>query len=186
MNRLLIEAVLVIALIASGYLYFTKTVPAAKPTEFSAPANVAPEVRRAETVLVTPTKPIKVYAAGVKAKLKLPPEVEADKNKSVIAASRVSSSDNPQTVTTVLDTETGESKTYVKEEPLPWLAVDTHGEAGIYYGLKNGKQAVRLELRQNLLQVKAVRLQAVGSLDQYTTGTISPDNFVGLGLAYRW
>lgn len=179
---------LLIVLLAAGvvYLYLNPQAPTAAPQAVAVPAAIAPQLRGETKISITPTVPIKVYAPTVKAKLKLPDSVIADTNQSVITASRVRSSDRPQTVTTVFDAATGESKAYVKEEPLPWLAWDTHGEAGMYVGLKNGQSAVRLEVKQGLVQVKAVHFGAIASLDQPLTGPLKADYFVGVGAWYRW
>lgn len=177
-----------ITLLGAGgvYLYLHREPPTAAPTAPAVPAAVAPEVKKAQRVSVTLPVPVKAYAPGIKGTLKLPDSIVADQNQHVIAAARVRSSDRPQTVTTVLDAATGESRAYVKEEALPWLALDPHGEAGIYAGLKNGERTARLEVRQGLVQIKAVHLGAIASLDQPLSGQIKSDHFVGVGAWYRW
>ncbi len=156
------------------------------PSAEAVPATIAPEVK-SDPKISTPIRgaTVKTFTDGSKVKLRLPADVLANDNVHVIQASRVRADDHPQTVTTVLNTETGESQTYVKEEPLPWTALDPHGEAGIYYGIKNGERAVRAEVRQGLVQIKAVHVQAIASIDQ-ATGPVSADYFAGVGAVYRW
>lgn len=149
------------------------------------PATPAPEIKR-ETPVIVPIKSIQAYAPKSKAKLKLPELVVENPDYHLVAASRVKSSDHPTTVSTVVNSETGKVETYVKEEPLPWLAFDPHGEAGIYVGVKNGQQAARLEVRQGIVQIKAVHLGAIASIDQPLSGPIKADYFAGVGAWYRW
>ena len=150
------------------------------------PAAAAAEVKDVPMVGITPAAPVKVYAPAAKEKLKLPKEVQDDKSKYVLAASRVAPDDHPHTITTVIDQQTGESQTYDTREPLPWLAVDMHGEAGLLYGVKNGYPAVRFEARQNLLDVKAVKIGIEATADQPTTGPLRADYFIGVGAWYQW
>lgn len=127
---------------------------------------------------------VKTYPPEAKQKLRLPDAVQADKNERVIAASRVAADDHPQTVATTIDTRTGATETYVVRDSLPLLAFDTAGDAGIYFGYRNGVKALRLEGRQSLLAIKGVRFGAIGSLDQPVGG--QPATFVGVGAWARW
>jgi len=126
---------------------------------------------------------VEVYAASAKKKLKLPAKVVNDSKKQVIAANTVEPSDNEQTVTTVIDTDTGKSETYVKAEPLPWLSSSKHGSIGAYYGFKGGDQTARVQATQDLFQVKAVHVGAIVSVDRSASGS---DAFVGVGASYKW
>ncbi len=83
-------------------------------------------------------------------------------------------------MTTVLDASTGKFETYDRAEPLPWLAVSTKSQVGMYYGLKRGEHVIRLEGQQELLQIKAVRVGAVATLDS------DGETFVGVGAWARW
>lgn len=172
--------------VAIFLLYQNRPAPTAGPNETAVVAQVAPQLKLAPTIEVVTKKPIKGYAAPIKSKLRLPDEVIADQNQTVIAASRVRATDRPQTVTTVLDSETGETKTYVKQEPLPWLAFNTRGDLGIYGGIKNGQPTARLQVRQELLQVKAVHIGGIASFDQPLSGPVRADYFVGVGIWGSW
>jgi hypothetical protein len=130
---------------------------------------------------------IETYSSEAKGKLKLPDIIVEDEAKQVISTARVEASDNPHSVTSIVDTDTGEVQTYVRKEPLPWLAWDTKGEAGMYAGIKNGVPAVRLEAKQGVFQVKALHFGVIGSVDQPISGTPQgPDYFIGAGVWARW
>lgn len=180
----LIGGITVILVTAWLLLWYLRTEPS---STVAVPAAVAPEIKREKPVdIPIKTRTVKAYSAASKIKLGLPSEVLSDDNLRVIQSSRISADEHPQTVTTVLDTETGKSKTYVKQEPLPWLAIDSHGEVGMYYGVKAGASTVRAEIRQNLIQVKSVRIQAIASIDQPINGPVRADGFIGFGAVYRW
>lgn len=156
------------------------------PSTVSVPATEAPEVKNAPTTTVMPKKPLKVFTAPAKAKLKLPDEVVRNPDQQVIAATQVKGSDRPQTITTTINTATGESQSFVKQDPLPWFAVETHGEARISYGYKISrgdslpKPVVRLGVGYDVVRIKA--------LTAGITSTVDSDGaaFVGVGAAYRW
>lgn len=189
-NRIIgwfIGIAVVASVVSWGYFAY-KNIEAVKkePVGKPIPAKVASVVQKVPLIQITPAAPVKVYAPAAKEKLKLPKEVQDDKSKYVLAASRVAPDDHPHTITTVIDQQTGESQTYDTREPLPWLAVDLHGSAGMYYGVKNGYPALRFEAHQNLLDIKAVTVGITATADQMVQGPIQADWFVGIGAAYRW
>lgn len=152
-------------------------------------ATPAKEVRDAPKVEVAVKKPVKVYQGGAALKdgLKLPRVTVEDPDVEVLASSKIDGrDDHPKTVTTVLNVETGESETYVRTDPLPWFAMSSRGRVGMYGGLKNGEPSVRLEARQELFTVKAIRFGAVATVDQPITGPAGTDYFIGLGAEYQW
>lgn len=180
--------VAVVALLALWFDHLRSAAPAA-PINVSVPATAAPEIKAVPTMPVAIKAPVRVYTGGaqLKTRLKLPKPVIDDTARQVIAASTVRADDHPQTVTTVINTDTGLSETYVKRDPLPWLAWDARGEVGMYVGLKNGGAAVRIEARQGLVQVKAVHIGVTASLDQSLSGAAGGmDSFVGVGVWTRW
>ena len=146
-------------------------------------ATPAPEVRSAPSTRV-PSAPVRVYTGDTKAKLKLPPEVIVNPNQQVIAATRVPADPRPQTVTTVIDTATGDSQSYVKVDPYPLFAIEARGEASLAYGLKlrNGiqTQVARAQISYDVVRVKALTVGVVGSADS------DGDAFIGARVAYRW
>jgi hypothetical protein len=148
-------------------------------------ATVAPQVHREikEDVAV-PAAKVRAYRPAVKHKLKLPQAVQDDAAQSVVSASQVAADEHPQTVTAVLDTATGVTTQYVKEEPLPWVGVQQHSEAGMYAGVQNGQPAVKAYVRQELLQVKALHLGAIAEATQVQGRGL--DTFAGFGVWARW
>lgn len=148
-------------------------------------AMPAPPVKGIPKVSLTPKSgAVRVYESRAKIKLDLPAEIAKDDNQQVIESTQVKADDHPQTVTTIINAETGETQTLVRRDPLPWLAWDYRGSIGAYTGLKNGEPAVRVEAKQNLFQTKAVHVGVVASVDQRASG--QQDYFVGVGAEYRW
>ena len=84
------------------------------------------------------------------------------------------------TVTTVINTETGVPETFDRVEPLPWVAVNTKTQVGVFYGVKQGTPVARLQAEQEFLQIKALHFGAIGSLDSDAT------YFAGVGVWARW
>lgn len=153
----------------------------------SVAATAAPEVHGQTASPVKMNSPtVQSYRPAAKADLKLPTSIVNDQAQHVIAASAVAPDDHPQTVATVLNTDTGEVKTFVKEEPLPWFAWNFHGDAGAYVGLKNGERAARIEVRQGVAQVKAIHFGGIASADQPLSGPLKADTFLGVGAWVRW
>jgi hypothetical protein len=153
------------------------TVDAPRPPQVV--ANTAPVVAKVGTQEISPIKVI-TFKPEAKAKTRLPRAVQADPKQHVTAATQVEPSERPQLVTTVLDEDTGESTTYVVEEPRPWLGVRNRGEVVLAYGVKQEGTVARLHARQELLQIKALGAGVVGSIDS------DGDYFVGIGASYRW
>ena len=153
------------------------------PTGTHIVAKPAPEVAKVETEAVEIAPPIRVYKPVAKKNLKLPDNIQQDEKKHVIASTKTANDERQHTVTTIIDSSTGESVTYDRVDPQPWLAVNTKSEIGLYYGLKNGSQAIRLEGKQELFQFKALHVGAIGSVDMADGRT---DTFVGVGAWARW
>lgn len=150
-------------------------------------ATPAPEVKKLPKVSKPiKSKTVKVYPAAVKNAIKLPQIIQDNHALDVIASNQVPADDHPQTITTLINTETGESQTFVKRDPLPWLALDPHGEAGLYMGVKNGEPTARLEVKQGAFKVKALHFGLIGSVDQPLSGAQGTDYFIGTGVWARW
>lgn len=187
----LIQILLAVLAMACAYFWWQSHLANRQQNEVGKTviATQAKEVANVPKVDVKIKAPIKVYKGGASLKegIKLPPEVVQDDAQQVIASSKIDGlDDHPKTVTTVIDTETGESQTYMRTDPLPWLAWSDRGSVGMYAGLKNGTPAVRLQAHQELFTVKAIHFGAVASVDQPISGPISADYFVGVGAEYRW
>lgn len=140
----------------------------------------AEQVKAIQQTIIQPAKVV-VFKPVAKEALKLPPEIQQDQAKHVVAAVRIEPDLHPQTVTAIFDDQTGEVQTYTRIEPYPWLAAEHHGEIRIDVGVKNGLAKVgRLTLREDLLQLKAIHAGVHLTID--TDGSW----FVGGGAGYRW
>lgn len=181
MNRYGVLALALFAMIGATALYFHFK-PAPMPPGIHMPATPAPELRREETAPLV-VDFVRAYKPAAKKKLKLPPAVQADAEQHVVASTRTPNDERSHTVTTTLNTSTGEFTSYDRAEPLPWMAVSTKSQVGVYYGLKRGEQVIRLEGRQELLQIKALRIEAMASADIVSSDV---DTFVGIGVSARW
>jgi len=158
------------------------------PVGVYVPAKVSKQISNVPKVDLMFKKPIKVYAPAAKKKLKLPDPIQQDDNQQVIASSQVKNDDHPHTITTIINKETGESETIVRTDPLPWIDFDKRGSVGMYYGFKDSQAAVRLQIQQDIVDIKSIRVGAIASVDQYTSSpTQRPaDWYIGVGLRYSW
>jgi len=183
-NFQLIIAAIVVAFTVAWFAHDRKPDPQTGQTII---APQAKEVKELPKVPAKMTKPIKVYSGGAATKevLSLPDAVVQDDKQQVIESSKIES-EQPVTVTTVVNTETGDSKTFIRTDPKPWLAWDDHGGAGIYAGYKNGELALRMQAHQELFRIKDVHIGLQGSLDQRMNQAAQPDTYVGIGAEYRW
>ncbi len=188
LKRISLEVIVLLCIAAVVWLVFGRQ-PAPQSEGITVEATPAPVLINTPLIDLALTSPVKVYSGGAKTKqqLKLPATVVKDDSKQVISGTRIDAKDDhPKTVTTVIDADTGESTIYVTTEPLPWLAMDTRGGVGLYAGLKNGQQVARLQLRQDVLQIKNVHVGAIASIDQPISGAGQQDYFIGVGAEYRW
>lgn len=146
-------------------------------------ATPSTTVKKEATIPVQVAAPIQVYKPAVKKKLKLSESVIADTNIHVVASNTVKPDDRPRTLNTVIDTDTGYFTTYETIESRPWLAVNTHTHIAAYYGLKNKEQIVRIQAQQEILQTKALHIEAIASVD---IGLGKPDTFIGIGGRFKF
>lgn len=177
----------IIVLVAGGIFAYRWLFPA-PPTPMQAvatPIADTPALKKVKKAK-TPVKVVETYADEAKATLKLPAAVIADMEIKVIDATKVASSDHPQTVTSTLNVETGKVETYIKEEPLPWIAFNQRGQARIDTGYKLNRltgvpqRVSRLTVMHDFMQTKAVNFGVQASIDSDGTA------FAGVGLGYRW
>jgi hypothetical protein len=167
---------------------FTVKQCTATPRQTYSPPQLAletPQVineTKQEVPLATPKKTIKVYKDSIKSSLSLPKAAVHNANIKLTDSSVIKGSERDTQVNQTLDITTGETTTYTTQLSSPWFAVESKGAASVDYGFKRGStQAVgRLNVRQNLVQVKDIHLGISGSV--YTDG----DYFVGVGGEYRW
>jgi len=180
----LIEYILVAAIVLSAaYLYAWYNKPPAIPAGVTIEAVPAAEVKKEEKVDVVVKAPVKVYKPGIKGKLKLPANITSDDNQHVLASSKTANDERPHTITTTINQQTGEVQTFDRTDSLPWISMNHKSEIGAYVGYKLGEPAIRIEGRQELLQVKEVHMGAIASADMTRAGT---DGFIGIGAWARW
>lgn len=175
-------------IVAAFLLLWAAMRPEPGPVNVAAPAKPAKEVAKTPRVEAPVAfKSMKAYPKSVKPKLGLPADVQANDNKMVIEASKLPADNHAQTVTTVIDLETGETETFTRRDPLPWIAFNYTGDAGLYLGLKSGVPTLRLAARQSLLTVKVVHLGVSGTIDQPLWNPQIPAAvFVGGGAWGEW
>lgn len=162
------------------------------PVGLAVVATEADAVKHVSINKIIVTAPIKVRSGEeIKRKLNLS-EVDIKNPKLVVAAAAtVEADDHAVDIITKLNKETGEFETVKVKKELPWLTFSTNGEAGIYAGLLNGNQAVRAQVIQDFVQVKAVRISGIISADQVIgsadiNNPIALSTFVGVGARYKW
>ena len=174
MNRVVIPLLLVLA---AGYViwHFKST---SAPVGVHVLAKVAPQVAPLPKVSTPAPKGIKTYVQAAKKTLKLPEPVIADDNIHVIESTRVAVDDHPHTITTLIDTRTGETTTLDRREPLPWLAFKKSGAIGLSYDVITGLRT--FYGRQDVLQIKEVYLSGMAALRS------DRDKMVGVSIEYRW
>lgn len=168
---------------------FTGEPEPARARDVATVATQAPQIDAVPVDWIVPPKPVKTYAPKAKAAVKLPQAVQADEAAVVLQSSRIAASDRPQTVTAVLDTETGETRQYVVDEPLPWLDTTVRSDAGVYLGLKRGEPTIRAQARAQIAQVKELRLGALASADMPLNGErpgVQAEYFIGVGAWMQW
>ena len=146
-------------------------------------ATKAPEIKLEPTVS-TPVKVVKTYKSKIKKKLKLPKEVIDNEHKLVIASNKVQADDHPHTITSTINTQTGEVETFDRKDPLPWIAFNQRTEVTAAYGYKYSRtqqgMVGRFGARHEFIQSKNMGLGITGSVD--TDGSA----FAGLELRIRF
>jgi hypothetical protein len=148
-------------------------------------AQVSPEVKhevKQEVTLDTPKKTLKVYKDSAKSRVKIPKESVANANIKLTDSSVIKRSERDTEVNQVVDITTGETKTYVATLPSPWFSLEHRGYASVDYGFKrdSSNPVVRLNVREDLVQIKEIHLGITGSV--HSDG----DYFIGAGGEYRW
>jgi hypothetical protein len=181
-KRIAIDAAAVILAASAVFAYFHfKPVPAPPGVHIEAPPSPVVEDVGQHDVTVTH---VHVYKPEAKIELALPAAVVSNTQAHVVASTLTPNDERQHTITTMLDSGTGKFTTYDRVEPLPWISVTTKSEVGAYLGLKNGEPAIRIEGRQEILQIKAVRIGAIGNVDAAQSAGV--DSFIGVGAWARW
>jgi hypothetical protein len=185
LERLGILAVLLLVIAVAGSAIYDRLTDRPVGSE-STLATPAPAIRKAPTAKVAIKAPVTAYQGKTKAKLKLPDAVQKDDRQQVIAASQVKADPRPQTISTVVNTETGEVQQFVKTDPYPWFAIEARGMVGIAHGFKfkaalpAAERVTRLQVAYDVVRVKALTVGIAGTVDT------DRDAFVGVGVKYQW
>jgi len=146
----------------------------------AAPAQKNPTLASVDTVDAHPKRVI-VYAPEAKAKLRLPAATVENESIAVLDSSKLPESDRPQTVTTVLNIESGESSTMFSVDPYPLFKFESRKQVGFSYGMTNGGKWLGLAtISDDLVQIKALHFGVNGYVD--TNGQV----FAGVGVSYSW
>lgn len=173
--RTLLEAIGAIA--AAIAIWFASARHDATP---ATPAQRSPALAGVDTVEAYP-KHVVVYAPAAKAKLRIPASMVQDDAVAVLDSSKLPESDHTQTVTTVLNTDSGQPMTLVSVDPYPMFRFESRKQVGFSYGMTNGGKWIGLAtISDDLVQIKALRFGVNASID--TTGQV----FAGVGVSYSW
>lgn len=122
-----------------------------------------------------------VHKLAAKKKLDLPPEIQNDTTQHVSSAVIIPSDERPQSVVTLFDTTTGQTRMLTQRLAYPWIAAEHRGQLWLGYGLADGGQRVgRIHLREDLLQISALHFGGQASLDSGGRW------FAGVGVGVRW
>lgn len=169
-----------VALIFLGYQLWAYFVPTPAPPGSTVIAIPAPELKHTPKVDITIPK-IAVFAHAAKKKLALPATTQADQNKHVLDSSKVKSDTHPHTITTVIDSVTGEVTTFDRRDKLPWLAAESRGEVRLGTGFNQDLQRVHwLRGQYDVLQVKALHAGVDAAI--YSDG----NKYAGISIAWKW
>lgn len=162
MKKYLLYLVNLAALAAAGWAIWYFRVPPPAPIGQHEPAKVAPQIKAIPKTDIRPPK-VMVYAQKAKGKLKLPEPMQADPNVHVLEATRVKADDHPHTVTTVINSETGEIQTLDRRDPLPLFAFKKSGALGLEHDFI--LRTSTLYARQDFLSIKSINVGGRLSLD---------------------
>lgn len=173
--RTILESIGIALIVLFGWLAFHnkhQTIVSIKET------TISPELAKVDKVEITPKKVI-VYAPA--AKVKLPTEIKEEQSLAVLGSTILPPSEKQQSIYSLLNVDTGESKIIVTEKPDPWLSVESRKMIQISYGVKNFNNTVgRIEFTDDLVQIKNSHFGINASLD--TDGTF----FAGVGVNFRF
>lgn len=118
-------------------------------------------------------------------KLQLSSDIQDDDNQQIIDTAEIPPAPDGATTTTIMDMQTGQSKTLFKANPRPLFAFLRSGSAGVRYGITtSGQQQAQLFVRQDVLRVGNVYLAA--AIEARGTTVAKPESFAGLEVSYRW
>lgn len=112
--------------------------------------------------------PVIVYKDLAKNKLGLPQTVVVAPEQRVLGATQVKPNERPTTVSAVLNTTTGETSFYQRQDKSPWLDFNRRYEIGVSYLPFNQDgidKLIALDGRIEVIQIKALRAGLTGAID---------------------
>ena len=112
--------------------------------------------------------PVIVYKDLAKNKLGLPQTVVVALEQRVLSATQVKPNERPTTVSAVLNTTTGETSFYQRQDKSPWIDFNRRYEIGVSYlpFNKDGvDKLIELDGRIEVIQIKALRAGLTGAVD---------------------
>jgi len=175
-----IAAAILVVFAALAWYFYDAPAPDAV---IAAPSKEVKDLPKASVPI---KKPLKVYSGGskLKDKLGLPADVTQNDAKHVVASTTVNCDQQQYTITTVIDTETGESQTYDQKLPRPWLAKNDQSKVGVYAVFKNGTPTLSLQGRRGLFSVKSLDFVGVAGIDHPMSGTGGLGTQIGIGVEF--
>jgi hypothetical protein len=163
MNRVsLALAGIIIALLAAAWTFWPRE---KVQVGVSAPLPPAKEAKGEPKTPIHP-KAVNAYPDKVKAKLSLPDAVVKDPAQKLIGTGRLDAEDRAYTLSTTLDTQTGEAQLYARPDPLPWIGPGKRGAVGIAYGAGDVGIRTKAYAYHDLLQAKALHAGVRAEIDQ--------------------
>ena len=184
---------LVLLMAGAGAWNWCHKAPAVPSAQY-APAPAIPAARDVKVVtvpgparIVTLDKPVIVHD------LTLPDAIAKDPDKQVTATAQAGPYAGKTDAIAVLDTKTGQAEIELKQEALPFFALEGNREAGVRAGMGLHGPGAAAYLRWTFLRTGSVHWAAYGEAAVPIAGTgattgaaQSPDGRVMLDVSYRW
>lgn len=168
------------AVIAFCVILWQVSRPKTEPAGTTTSVTTASELKGVDKQDINPPK-VPVYTKPAKQKLNLPQDVQDDPSKYVLASSKLPNDTHTHTVTTVIDENTGQVKTYDRRDPYPLISAEQSGSMWVGYGIKNGGvKMLQAVIQEDLFQIKVVHFGAMASLS--SDGIV----FAGIGASMKW
>lgn len=152
-------------------------------TAFFVKQSFEKDATPAESALAGPTEtitsPIVVHGDKAKRELRLPKALADNKDVKVLDATTLEECD--KTITAIIDTATGESTLFVRDEPAPLFAASSRASVGVAYGVSDSDGALwQVSGSYEFARIKATRLGIVGTVDAKGRW------FAGVGMRVTW
>lgn len=173
-----------LVLLAAICAYFLK--PAPIPVNTPQKAQVAASVAKAQTEMVKVPAVKVLKKADIYKKVKVPPEVIVNPQKQITAVVDVPASKAGTEVTSVIDTDTGETEIYYAEKPLPFFAFENEKRVGVgYQVVTNGDQEVKVYAEYTFARIGKTHVSIYAEVYN-NTRKLNPVGKAGIQLDYRF